>query len=266
MEYSGKRLLSSVEQELTLSEYLELCKTDKLAYATASERLLAAVGELELKDTRRDERLSRIFSNEMLPTYKTFDKIYGLESTIKDIVGFVKHAAQGLEERKQILYLLGPVGSSKSSLVHILKKLMESVPFYAIKGSPVFDNPLSLFTKDDAQELGIPERYFGTIPSPVLIKRLQEAGGDLSKIKVVKLYPFVTLRIGNEVLVFDLVNFTINGGNKPMFQSMITIYANHLRAAVWNAAVNEYSSGVRQCVTSPVFDVEKEILKGVQNE
>jgi len=32
------------------------------------------------------------------------------EETIERIVGFFRHAAQGLEERKQIVYLLGPVG------------------------------------------------------------------------------------------------------------------------------------------------------------
>lgn len=189
LERAGKRLLSTVENELSLDDYLELCKTDKLAYATASERLLAAIGQVEMVDTRKDERLSRIFSNEAIPKYKTFNNIYGLEHTIKDIVGFIKHAAQGLEERKQILYLLGPVGSSKSSIVYIIKRLMESVPFFAIKGSPVFDSPLSLFKAEDGEELGIPSRYFGVIPSPWLIKRLQEAGGDLSKIKIVKLYP-----------------------------------------------------------------------------
>jgi len=40
-----------------------------------------------------------------------------MEETIERIVGFFRHAAQGLEERKQILYLLGPVGSGKSSTI-----------------------------------------------------------------------------------------------------------------------------------------------------
>jgi serine protein kinase len=38
-----------------------------------------------------------------------------MEETIERIVSFFRHAAQGLEERKQILYLLGPVGGGKSS-------------------------------------------------------------------------------------------------------------------------------------------------------
>jgi predicted Ser/Thr protein kinase len=31
-----------------------------------------------------------------------------MEETIERIVGFLRHAAQGVEERKQIMYLLGP--------------------------------------------------------------------------------------------------------------------------------------------------------------
>lgn len=186
---AGKRLVSRVENEYSLEEYLTLCRTDPLAYATASERLLHAIGQASMVDTRKDERLSRIFSNDTIPTYSTFEKVYGIEPTIKDLVSFVKHAAQGLEERKQILYFLGPVGSCKSTIVTILKRLMETQPFYAIKGSPVNDSPLSLFDKADAEELGIPERYFGVIRSPHLIKRINELDGDLSKVRVVKLYP-----------------------------------------------------------------------------
>jgi serine protein kinase len=33
-----------------------------------------------------------------------------MEDAIEQIVSYLKHAAQGLEEKKQILYLLGPVG------------------------------------------------------------------------------------------------------------------------------------------------------------
>ena len=56
-----------------------------------------------------------------------------MEDTIERIVGFFRHAAQGLEERKQILYLLGPVGGGKSSLAERLKLLMEKEPIYVLK-------------------------------------------------------------------------------------------------------------------------------------
>ena len=193
---AGARLISKVEQEMTLEEYLEGCKTNPLMYHTAPERLLHAIGAPRSIDTRNDPRLGRIFSNATISVYDVFEEIYGLENPLKDVVSFVKHAAQGLEERKQILYLLGPVGSSKSTIVRLLKKLMESVPFYAIKGSPVFDNPLSLFSPEDSEDLGIPTRYLGVIPSPWLTKRIKEADGDLSKLTIVKLYPSETHQVG----------------------------------------------------------------------
>jgi serine protein kinase len=56
-----------------------------------------------------------------------------MEDTIERIVGYFKHAAQGLEEKRQILYLLGPVGGGKSSLAERLKDLMEKHPIYVLK-------------------------------------------------------------------------------------------------------------------------------------
>jgi serine protein kinase len=66
--------------------------------------------------------------------YPAFREFYGMEDAIEQIVSYFRHAAQGLEEKKQILYLLGPVGGGKSSLAERLKKLMEKTPFYAHQG------------------------------------------------------------------------------------------------------------------------------------
>ncbi|MFW7344219.1 PrkA family serine protein kinase, partial [Pollutimonas sp. H1-120] len=91
-----------------------LCKEDKSAYANAAARVLLAIGQPELVDTGKDPRLSRLFSNRVISRYKPFQDFYGMEEAIEQIVSYLKHAAQGLEERKQILYLLGPVGGGKS--------------------------------------------------------------------------------------------------------------------------------------------------------
>ena len=72
-----------------------------------------------------------------------------MEETVERIVNFFRYSAQGLEERKQILYLLGPVGGGKSSIAERLKQLMEQLPVYALKAgtqlSPVFEAPLACF-------------------------------------------------------------------------------------------------------------------------
>src|SRR3546814_5998790 len=71
--------------------------------------------------------------NRTIRRYKSFTNFYGMEGTIEHIVSFLRHASQGLEERKQILYLLGPVGGGKSSLAERLKALMEVHPIYVLK-------------------------------------------------------------------------------------------------------------------------------------
>ncbi len=184
------------EEELTLQDYLELCKSDSSAYANAAERLLKAIGEPEMVDTSRDSRLSRIFSNKVIRRYEAFDEFYGMEEAIEQIVSYLRHAAQGLEEKKQILYLLGPVGGGKSSLAERLKALMEKQPIYCIKGSPVFESPLGLFdaTEDGKileEEYNIPQRYLSNIMSPWAVKRLHEYNGDITQFKVTKVYPSI---------------------------------------------------------------------------
>ena len=111
------------EEELSLDDYLAECKRNPLAYATAAERVLAAIGEPEILDTRSSPRLSRIFANKLIKIYPAFAEFYGMEDAIEQVVSYFRHAAQGLEERKQILYLLGPVGGGKSSLAERLKPL-----------------------------------------------------------------------------------------------------------------------------------------------
>src|ERR1700723_3558453 len=140
------------EGEMTLPEYLEACRDDPMMFATATERLLAAIGEPEIVDPSKDARLGRIFMNRTIRMYPAFSEFYGMEETIERIVGFLRHAAQGLEERKQIMYLLGPVGGGKSSLAERLKALRETYPLYVLKAgaedSPGIESPLGLFAPE----------------------------------------------------------------------------------------------------------------------
>jgi serine protein kinase len=191
--YEGRK-----EVELSLLEYLEGCRDTPMMYASIAERMIAAIGEPEIIDTAKDARLSRVFMNRTIKIYPAFSEFYGMEETIERIVGYFRHAAQGLEERKQILYLLGPVGGGKSSLAEKLKSLVEVHPIYALKAgkelSPLFESPLGLFDPDTMapvleDKYGIPKRRVTGLMSPWAVKRLDEFGGDISKFKVVKVFP-----------------------------------------------------------------------------
>jgi serine protein kinase len=189
---------SQKETEMSLEDYLKCCAREPMAYASAAERMLAAIGEPEIVDTSHDPRLGRIFMNRTIRVYPTFADFYGMEETIERIVGYFRHAAQGLEERKQVLYLLGPVGGGKSSLAERLKLLMERLPIYALKAgkeiSPVFESPLGLFdplrmADQIERQYRVPARRLTGLASPWAMKRLDEFGGDISKFTVVRLHP-----------------------------------------------------------------------------
>jgi serine protein kinase len=186
------------EVEMSVDGYLGKCADDPAMMAGAAERLLQAIGEPKMVDTSLDQRLGRIFMNRTIKVYPAFSDFFGMEETIERIVGFFRHAAQGLEERKQVLYLLGPVGGGKSSLAERLKLLMEKCPVYVLKAgndiSPVFESPLGLFDANTMGEAlqkryGIPVRRLPGVMSPWAAKRLSEFGGDISKFSVVRLVP-----------------------------------------------------------------------------
>ena len=204
VELFAEQYAETRESEMSLHDYLNGCRDDPTMYASVAERMLTAIGEEQLVDTSKDPRLGPIFQNRTIKRYAAFDDFYGMEDTIERIVGYFRYAAQGLEERKQILYLLGPVGGGKSSLAERLKRLIEDQPIYVLKAgdqiSPIFESPLGLF--DPARmgkmlegDYGIARHRLPGLMSPWAVKRLDEFDGDISRFSVVKLHPSRLRRI-----------------------------------------------------------------------
>jgi len=147
----------------SMLEYLELIKENPGTHKLAHKRLYDMIndqGMVEV-DLEQNPRLKRIFKGEKLKVFNFFaDEFFGMEKTINQIVRYFHSASLKGEESRQVLYLVGPVGSGKSSLVERLKKGLEHLPpFYAIENCPMFEEPLHLvprhLRKEFSKMLGI---------------------------------------------------------------------------------------------------------------
>ncbi len=147
----------------TMLEYLEKVRENPGAVKLAHKRLydmIADKGTVEV-DLEQDPRLKRIFKGEKLKVFNFFtDEFFGMEKTLNQIVRYFHSASLKGEESRQVLYLVGPVGSGKSSLVERLKKGLEQLPpFAAIEGCPMNEEPLHLvprhLRKEFSKMLGV---------------------------------------------------------------------------------------------------------------
>lgn len=137
-----------VHWEGTLLDYLEKVKEDPSITKLAHERLygrIMAAGTTSIAETD-NLKLKRLFKVNSVKIYNFFaDEFFGMEYTVEAIVRYFKSASMRGEESRQVLYLMGPVGSGKSSLVEKLKRCLELGPsIYAIKGCPMCEEPLHL--------------------------------------------------------------------------------------------------------------------------
>ncbi len=147
----------------TMLEYLELVRENPSLHKLAHKRLydmLFDQGMVEV-DLEQNPRLKRIFKGEKLKVYNFFaDEFFGMEKTINQIVRYFHSASLKGEESRQVLYLVGPVGSGKSSLVERLKKGLEQLSaFHAVENCPMFEEPLHLvprhLRKEFSKMLGV---------------------------------------------------------------------------------------------------------------
>jgi serine protein kinase len=175
----------------TLIEYLELVRQDpniaKLAHARIYN-VIIRVGARNIRESE-DPRVKRLFKDEQLSVYDFFaDEFFGIEEVVAKIVRYFHSASLKGEESRQVLYLMGPVGSGKSSLVEKLQHgLEQSEPFYAIEGCPMWEEPLHLIPRHLRREfekmLGV--RIEGDL-CPICRYRLKEEfGGRYEEVPVV---------------------------------------------------------------------------------
>jgi serine protein kinase len=136
--------------EGTFLDYLEMVKENPEIVQLAHQRLYNLITKpgIEVIKTEENPKLRRIYGNDILKTYKFFEEFYGIDRTIMKIVRFFHAASMKGEESRQVLYLEGPVGAGKSSIMEQLKRALEtSPPIYVIKDCPMREEPLHLIPK-----------------------------------------------------------------------------------------------------------------------
>lgn len=137
--------------EGTFIEYLNLAKSSPGIAVLSHQRIydLIISKGIEAVKTEENPRLRRIYGNDIIKKYSFFENdFFGIDKTIMKIVRYFHSAAMAGEEARQVLYLVGPVGAGKSSIMEALKKALESAePIYALKGCPMREEPLHLIPK-----------------------------------------------------------------------------------------------------------------------
>lgn len=142
-----RKARSQDEWKGTFLDYLDIVKKKPETAMLAHQRIYNTLTKPGIKEvvTIGNPKLRRIYKDDSVKIYNFFaDEFFGLEPTINQIVRYFRSASMRGEESRQVLYLMGPVGSGKSSLVEKLKTALEINTFYAIEGCPMHEEPLHL--------------------------------------------------------------------------------------------------------------------------
>lgn len=179
-----------VKETISFLDFLEKVKKDKSLAQLAHKRLFDIItgAGFKLLDTEKDLRLKRVFGNRKIRSYQFFnEEFFGIEEALQKIVRYFHSASLKGEESRQVLFLVGPVGAGKSSLIDKLKRGLEAAsPVYFLEGSPMRVNPIVAIPKKLRPEL---EKILGVEIEgeldPISQWRLDnELDGDFTKFKV----------------------------------------------------------------------------------
>ncbi len=134
--------------EGTFLDYLELVKKNPEFTQLAHNRMYKIITGPGMRIERPEDnlRLRLLHRHESVRKYAFFEKeFFGMDKVIYQIVRYFHSASMGGEESRQVLYLVGPVGAGKSSLMEKLKSGLEQAdPIYCLKGCPMHEEPLHL--------------------------------------------------------------------------------------------------------------------------
>lgn len=137
--------------EGTFLEYLQIIKENPDIIKLAHKRMYDIIVNkgYEILKPEENPRIKKLYGNETIKKYNFFkNDFFGIDRVIMKLVNYFHSAAMNGEESRQVLYLVGPVGAGKSSLVESIKKALETAkPIYALKDCPMREEPLHLIPK-----------------------------------------------------------------------------------------------------------------------
>src|SRR5213592_1418320 len=133
----GQRLLQSLNQlvdserfrklhwEGTFEEYLSMVARSPRIARTSFQRIydmIMSYGYEEFFDGKEKLLRYNFYAN---PPFAKSDAIFGLERSLMNLVQIFRSAAQRYGPERRVILLHGPVGSSKSTIVRLLKRGLE---------------------------------------------------------------------------------------------------------------------------------------------
>ena len=196
-------------RRLSLEAFLNEWAGDVSLNANVGGRIVRAIGKPQVIDTSKDPRLGRIFSNRTIYRYAPFRDLYGIEEPIHELVMFFTYASEGLQQARQIPYLVGPPGGGKSTITRIVRQCAEKEPVWVLgileEGktkpipSPCFENPLGLFSVEVhgailEERYRIPRSRLDAPMSRWAAQKLEERDGDMSAFVAMEIMPSAATR------------------------------------------------------------------------
>lgn len=177
----------TIQWEGTFSDYLNLVKEQPFIAQNAHARLYHMI--MDQGVTIREDGSKH---------YHFFEKeVFGIDHVLEKLVESYFHpAALGLDVKKRLLLLMGPVSGGKSSIAIALKRGLEAYSktdrgaTYAIDGCPMNQEPLLLIPDDlrpsFEKELGI--RIEGYLNPYTQLLVQEKYDGDILKVKVKRIF------------------------------------------------------------------------------
>ncbi|HHD2751393.1 TPA: PrkA family serine protein kinase [Clostridium perfringens] len=174
----------------TFIDYLEIVKDNPDVAKLSHKRIYDLIVDKGFEILRPEEnaKIKKIYGNEKIKKYNFFkDDFYGIDTVIMKLMNYFHSASMKGEEARQVLYLVGPVGAGKSSLVEAIKKSLETAPpVYVLEGCPMHEEPLHLIPKHLRKEfedmLGV--KIEGDLCPVCKYRLLNEFGGEYEKFPV----------------------------------------------------------------------------------